>query len=124
MKLFKKLTAFVSAIVLSCTMCAITANAEHIWDVDTEEFDKRWSAFMDSEIDGLGDVNHDGFVNAVDASMVSYFYAELSTNNYDHYTEEEFENFFTYGNVNQDGYVDAIDAAWIAIKYAENSTPS
>ena len=77
--------------------------------------------YLASDTDS-GDVNHDGFIDARDACIVAHFYAELSTNNYDHYTEEEFKDLFAYSDVNQSGYIDPVDASWISIKYAQNST--
>ncbi|MCM1505820.1 MAG: dockerin type I domain-containing protein [Ruminococcus flavefaciens] len=74
----------------------------------------------------LGDVNHDGFVDCVDASLVLVYYADLSTDGYDNYTAEEHENFQKYGNMVDDedhkGFVDAADACIILCIYAENST--
>ena len=66
----------------------------------------------------LGDVNHDGYVNAIDATAVILHYADLSIDNYDNYTAEEHENFLKYGDLNHDGYVDCIDASLILRKYA------
>ena len=70
----------------------------------------------------IGDVNHDGFINAIDASMVSAFYADCATNNIDKFTDEEKANFYTYGDMNKDGYVNSIDASLISAKYAELAT--
>lgn len=70
----------------------------------------------------LGDVNHDGFVNAIDATMVSCYYAAYSCDESDYYTEAEHENFHTYGDLNGDGRVNAVDASHILITYAERST--
>lgn len=74
----------------------------------------------------LGDVNHDGYVDAIDATAVLLYYADLSIDNYNNYTEAEHQNFLTYGNMTKeelgDDYIDAIDACWILIKYAENAT--
>ncbi|MDE5946539.1 MAG: hypothetical protein K2G63_04435, partial [Oscillospiraceae bacterium] len=70
----------------------------------------------------LGDVNHDGFVNAIDATMISCYYAAYSCNESDYYTEAEHENFHTYGDWNGDGRVNAVDASHILIAYAERST--
>lgn len=74
----------------------------------------------------IGDVNHDGYVNAIDATAVLCYYGDLSTDNYDKYTEAQHENFQTYGNMTKselgDDKVDALDATWILLKYTENST--
>lgn len=69
-----------------------------------------------------GDVNHDGFVDARDATIIMEFYAYLSINEGDRYTEEQIEDMYAYGDVNKDGCVNPIDASWIAIKYTELST--
>ena len=69
-----------------------------------------------------GDVNHDGFVDARDATIIMDFYAYLSINEGDRYTEEQIEDMYAYGDVNKDGCVNPIDASWIAIKYTELST--
>lgn len=72
----------------------------------------------------MGDINHDGYVDCVDATMIMLYYADLSTNRYDEYTEEEHANFKMYGNVFEDenGFVDAADATAIMAFYAGNST--
>lgn len=70
----------------------------------------------------LGDVNHDGYINAIDATMISCYYAAYSCNESDLYTEAEHENFRIYGDCNGDGRVNAVDASQILTEYAENST--
>ena len=72
----------------------------------------------------MGDINHDGYVDCVDATMVLVYYADISTNHYDDYTEEEHANFKMYGNVCEDenGFVDALDATTILAFYSGNST--
>lgn len=72
----------------------------------------------------IGDVNHDGYVDCVDATMIMVYYADLSTDHYDDYTEEEHANFKMYGNVFEDenGFVDAADATAILAYYAGNAT--
>lgn len=209
MKNIKKLTALVSAIVLSTTVCAFTANAEEIpnfrqysyfideyidtdayndfinadltqsaeigdvnhngsidlkdaamikmyymdintsnADLYTEEQHENFRVYGDFDQNNtinildtthimikfikenpdftlpitLGDLNHDGFVDAEDATLVMMYYADLSTDNYDNYTEEVHKKFCLYGDMNGDGYVNSIDATLISIKYAENST--
>ena len=62
-----------------------------------------------------GDINCDGFIDAVDASKVLSIYARLSTiinNPVD----------CSLGDINNDGFVDAVDASAILAKYAELST--
>ncbi len=72
----------------------------------------------------MGDVNHNGYVDCVDATMIMIYYADLSTDNYDKYTEEEHANFKMYGNLAEDenGFIDAADANAVLICYVENST--
>ena len=62
-----------------------------------------------------GDINCDGFIDAVDASKVLSIYAKLSTliNNPVDYS---------LGDINNDGFIDAVDASAILAKYAELST--
>ena len=62
-----------------------------------------------------GDINCDGFIDAVDASKVLSIYAKLSTlinNSVD----------YSLGDINNDGLVDAVDASAILAKYAVLST--
>ena len=72
----------------------------------------------------IGDVNHDGYVNAVDATLIMMYYADLSTGNEDKYTEAQHENFRIYGDMCDmgDGAINAADASAILILYAERST--
>ena len=64
-----------------------------------------------------GDVNGDGFVNAVDASLVSIHYASLSTDGNGTIDEDKLE----CADYNGDGKIDAVDASEISIYYAELS---
>lgn len=121
----------------------------YIKPVDRPVAKVSFDEYMNDDSDS-GDVNHDGFVDAVDASIVSCFYAYLSTrdevNKDDHvivieegedgqikdltdiynsffdYTEEQIEDMYAYGDVNKDECVNAIDASLIMNKYARNST--
>ena len=70
----------------------------------------------------MGDINHDGFVNAVDSTLILIRYADMSTGNEGNYTEAQQENFSIYGDMNGDGLVNAIDATEILTIYAERST--
>ena len=65
-----------------------------------------------------GDVNDDGFVDAVDASLVAMHYASLSTNG----TGTIDENRLAFADYNEDGLVNAVDASEICIYYAKMST--
>ncbi|MCM1505634.1 MAG: leucine-rich repeat protein [Ruminococcus flavefaciens] len=66
----------------------------------------------------LGDINDDGFVNAVDATMALIEYAELSTDNPSTLTENQKKS----ADVNGDGEVNAVDATIISQYYAYVST--
>ncbi|MBR5683130.1 MAG: leucine-rich repeat protein [Ruminococcus sp.] len=66
----------------------------------------------------LGDINVNGIVDAVDASMVLAYYAKISTNS---------DGGFNAGqqvaaDVNRDGIIDAVDASKILSYYAYAST--
>lgn len=66
----------------------------------------------------MGDVNFDGNVNAVDASMVLAYYARVSTNQEGGYNEEQ----ILAADVNQDRLINAVDASYILSYYAYTST--
>lgn len=92
-----------------------------ILDTD-EKRDEYFNEFINDTTD-RGDVNRDGSIDAVDATMILLYYANLSIDKYDAYTEEEHEIYKKYGDVFNDGFVDSIDACWVLNKYAEKSTP-
>lgn len=64
--------------------------------------------------DGLGDVNGDGMVDAVDASEVLAEYARLSAGEDRSFDETK----FSAADVNLDGFTDAVDASNILSYYA------
>ncbi|MBO4523639.1 MAG: hypothetical protein J5723_03060 [Ruminococcus sp.] len=66
----------------------------------------------------LGDVNANGIVDAVDASMVLQYYAKISTGSDGGFTEEQ----KLAANVTGDAIIDAVDAAKILSYYAYVST--
>lgn len=71
----------------------------------------------------MGDVNHDGILNAVDASLVLTFYSDQQVGNLDKYTEEEIDNFLGFGKHGiVDEPIDATDASWILDKYISSQT--
>lgn len=66
-----------------------------------------------------GDVNQDGKVNAVDATLISMEYTELSTEDgVPTFTEEQNK----LGDINYDGKIDARDATYASMYYAYLST--
>ena len=68
----------------------------------------------------LGDVDSDGFINAVDASKVLSEYAIISSNNASVLSEIQ----KAASDVNKDGVVDAVDASVILAYYAYVSVES
>lgn len=93
----------------SGTIYGFTASTAQIY---AETYKKNFIA-IDAE-DGLGDVNSDGMVNAVDASEVLAEYARLSSEQ-----EGEFDEAQTAASdVNMDGFTDAVDASNILAYYA------
>lgn len=62
----------------------------------------------------LGDVNDDGFIDAVDATAIRIEYAKISA-----YKESDFETSqIISADVNNDGYFDSVDATIISKYYA------
>ena len=70
------------------------------------------------EIETLGDVNADGYINAVDASSVLAYYARISTNQIGEYTEDQKLS----ADVDHDKMINAVDASNILAYYAYIST--
>lgn len=66
----------------------------------------------------LGDVNFDGEVNAVDASLILAEYARISTNQPAAFTEKQ----FAAGEVDGNGIIDAADASLVLVYYSYLST--
>ncbi len=66
----------------------------------------------------LGDVDFDGDVDSVDASLVLAEYAKLSVNEPYSFNEKQ----FAAGDINENGKLDAIDASSILAYYAYMST--
>lgn len=66
----------------------------------------------------LGDLNADGFVDAIDASMTLAAYANISTEKDSGLDDEQYEA----ADANYDGFVDAVDASLMLSYYAYVST--
>lgn len=66
----------------------------------------------------MGDVNADGLVDAVDATLVLTEYARLSTGSDYSFTDSQ----IAVADINSDGLVDAVDASLILAYYAYLST--
>ncbi|WP_303826437.1 dockerin type I domain-containing protein [Ruminococcus flavefaciens] len=69
----------------------------------------------DTSVIQQGDVNCDGHINAVDASIVLSNYAEHQT------SDAKFNGCNSLGDINEDGELNAIDASEILSTYAHNS---
>ena len=69
---------------------------------------------QDDPLFKLGDINCDGYIDAVDASKVLALYAELSTTGVDPVSDP-------LCDMNSDGFVDAVDASAILAEYAQLS---
>ena len=65
----------------------------------------------------IGDVNSDGYVDAVDAAKVLKHYAAVSTGK-DGYIPKEMQK---YADVDENGRIDAVDAAAILVIYSKRS---
>ena len=70
------------------------------------------------ELDTLGDINSDGYINAVDASLVLSYYARISTDQAGGYDALQKLN----ADVNQDRLINAVDASYILSYYAYTAT--
>ncbi|WP_295079033.1 dockerin type I domain-containing protein [Ruminococcus sp.] len=70
------------------------------------------------ETNELGDIDGNGIIDAVDASSVLAYYARISTNQEEGYTESQKKA----ADVNNDGQVNAVDASNMLAYYAYAST--
>ncbi|MDE6780445.1 MAG: D-alanyl-D-alanine carboxypeptidase family protein [Ruminococcus sp.] len=66
----------------------------------------------------MGDVNNDGFVDAVDATSILIEYASLSTDGKSTFSDAEKKS----ADINNDGMIDAVDASNVLTYYAYAST--
>lgn len=64
------------------------------------------------------DVNFDGFVDAVDSSMISEAYSKISTGEDSGLDEEQKKR----ADANSDGFIDAVDSSLVSDFYAKLST--
>ena len=82
--------------------------------------------FSDLDNDGTfeheiqkGDLNCDGIIDSVDASMVLEAYSDMSTNEMG---DKTIYADTAYADMNSDGMIDAVDASSLLEMYAQNST--
>ncbi|MDE6425511.1 MAG: leucine-rich repeat protein [Ruminococcus sp.] len=73
---------------------------------------------LENSLVTLGDVNADGFIDALDATDVLIEYASLSTAGISTFTDEQKIS----ADVNSDGVVDSVDGSYILAYYAYLST--
>lgn len=66
----------------------------------------------------IGDVKVDGNVDAIDASEILSYYANLSIGKPYSFSEQQLNN----GDVNKDGQINALDASYVLTYYAINAT--
>lgn len=82
------------------------------------EYARSYGIFYSQTDLAKGDVNGDGFIDAVDASAVLAEYAVSSTGGKPSFTEEQ----FAAADWNEDGIADAVDASCILEEYARLQT--
>ncbi|MDE5583986.1 MAG: hypothetical protein K2J08_09805 [Ruminococcus sp.] len=75
---------------------------------------KTLATYSISLFENLGDVNGDGHIDSVDASVVLQMYAELSTDRNDSVNDETKKII----DVNRDGFVDSVDSSLILNYYS------
>ena len=67
----------------------------------------------------IGDVNHDGFIDSVDASLIMKAYCSLSSD----YTSDKFSSLdLVLCDVNRDGRIDSVDVCKVLEYYSYAST--
>ena len=117
MKKFSKITAFVSAMALCVSMVNFsTVHAEY----DEEAFEIFINSLLNDSNTGNGDVNFDGVVDCLDASLALAEYAIISTSFNDEHiltkTQQE------VADVDKNGAINAIDASFIMSAYANSAS--
>ena len=84
-----------------------------------EDFEPQCYSAIVSESVEKGDINGDGFIDAVDASNILSYYAVISTSS-DITTSQQLVCRYK-GDINGDGMVDSVDASTALKLYAQNS---
>ena len=98
----------------STTTAAVTSTTSAVTTTTTQTE----TGDSDTETKSLGDIDGNGIVDAVDASKVLAYYAQLATSQ----AESISEAVLKAADVNGDGFVDAVDASTILAYYAYAST--
>mgnify|MGYP001635848285 CR=1 FL=1 len=69
-----------------------------------------------------GDTNNDGTINAVDASLILTYYAEVQTGGSSQRASADEMSMSLLGDYNNDGVVNAVDASAVLTFYAKEQT--
>ena len=136
-----RLTASFSAlaVLLVSSFTALPAKAEDYWSTEEgqqyyyirKSIEESLTAELETPPDlgefaeyltqfEVGDVNCDGFVDALDATEVMIYYAYIATNN--PMREDAVLRLETLGDANGDTLVDVCDASDILVTYTERAT--
>lgn len=106
----KKLTAFLSAVALGLTAAPMAAFAEISNDTVSAEIQ-------------MGDVNADGRIDGVDATLTLRYYT-LMISDVDFADIPYSDTIVKYGDANGDGVVDGVDAARLLRQYTKDLSES
>lgn len=106
----KKLTAFLSALALGLTAAPMTAFAETSDDTAAAEIQ-------------MGDVNADGRIDAIDATLTLRYYT-LMISDTDPSEIPYYDNIIKYGDMDGNSFVDGVDAARILRQYTKDLSES
>lgn len=69
-----------------------------------------------------GDVNNDGIVNAIDASLILSFYADKQTGSIDKYSDEEIQMMYGFVTKSTPYLIDANVASKVLYSYSKEQT--
>lgn len=106
----KKLTAFLSALALGLTAAPMTAFAETSDDIAAAEIQ-------------MGDVNADGRIDAIDATLTLCYYTSMIA--YIDPSDIPYsDTIIKYGDMNGDNMVDGVDATIILRQYTDSLSES
>lgn len=103
----KKLTAFLSALALGLTAAPMTAFAETSDDTAAAEIQ-------------MGDVNADGRIDAIDATLTLRYYT-LMISDTDPSEIPYYDNIIKYGDMDGNGQIETIDATIALQLYSQRT---
>lgn len=110
---FNKIVSVSVASLFACTIAPFSECVRTDLAVYAED-----TADVGSDTLNLGDINSDGLVDAVDASLILAEYARLSTGSDYSFSE----NQIAVADANSDGLIDAVDATSVLVYYSYVST--